>query len=55
MARKQNPTNTISNRDWNSLVRRARKAHPYMDDFADPRAIKRRKQSAKQFKNANWN
>jgi hypothetical protein len=55
MARKQNITDTISNKDWNRLRARARKANPYLDDLTDPRAIKRRKQSAQQVKNARWN
>lgn len=52
--RKQNPTNTISDRDWNKLQRRARKANPHLDDLTDPRAVQRRKQSSQQAKNARW-
>ncbi len=55
MASKKNPTNTISDRDWNRLVRRARKANPHLDDLTDPRAIRRRKQSADLLKKARWN
>lgn len=54
MPRKQNTTSTISNRDWNSLVRRARKANPELDDFTAPRAVRRRRQASQQRRNASW-
>lgn len=55
MARKQNPTNTISDRDWNRLQRRARKANAYLDDLTDPRAIRRRKSAKQQYDNRRFN
>lgn len=55
MPRKQNTTNTISDKDWNKLQRRARRANPQLADITDPRSIRRRKQSAEQLRNARWN
>jgi hypothetical protein len=54
MARKQNTTDTISDKDWNKLQRRARRANPQLDDITDPSAIRRRRQSAEQLKNVTW-
>lgn len=54
MARKQNTTTTISDKDWNKLQRRARRANPQLDDITDPRAIRSRKQSADQRSKARW-
>ena len=55
MARKQNTTNTISDKDWNSLTRRARKANPGQDDLTDTRAVHRRTTASEQKRNARWN
>ncbi|MFB4269416.1 hypothetical protein [Nonomuraea sp. GTA35] len=48
------PPNTITDQQWAQLQKNARKANPHLDRFSDPEAIKRRKQSAQQFKNRKW-
>jgi hypothetical protein len=55
MAVKKNTTDTISDKDWNSLIRRARKANPGQDDVTDTRAIRRRMTASEQKRNARWN
>ncbi|HUR02501.1 MAG TPA: hypothetical protein VM347_08175 [Nonomuraea sp.] len=46
--------NTITDQEWQRLQERARKANPDLDHFSHPEAVKRRKQSAQQFKNRKW-
>ncbi|WP_187415122.1 hypothetical protein [Nonomuraea sp. PA05] len=48
------PPHTITDQQWARLQENARKAIPHFDRFRDPEAIKRRKQSAQQFKNRKW-